>query len=164
VRPTTLCSPRPVKIAPLDSRYSMAPSRTRSKSPGKRAQSTKNVFEYEKVVDEMRFEGESLYRVRWQGYGSEHDTWEPTSSFLSRGVGSLVEDYYHRVRANDKHAEHFRLGLFEWLCLCAFLLSTPICMFLVFGLSMDKEKCGIANAYGFSVGYCLLYVGSLIPG
>ena len=138
----------------------MAPSRSRSKSPGKHAQSTKNVFEYEKVVDVMTFEGEVLYRVRWKGYAPQDDTWEPASSFLSRGVGSLVWDHYRK----DKHSEHFRLGLFEWLCLCAFLLSTPICMFLVFGLSMDKQKCGIANAYSFSLGYCLLYVGSLIPG
>ncbi|XP_069615191.1 M-phase phosphoprotein 8 [Ranitomeya imitator] len=36
-----------------------------------------DVFEVESILDSKTEEGEVLYRVRWKGYDSEGDTWEP---------------------------------------------------------------------------------------
>ena len=33
-----------------------------------------------------------LYKVRWQGYGAAHDTWEPPGHFNKASL-SLIEDY-----------------------------------------------------------------------
>lgn len=36
-----------------------------------------DVFEVEQILDEKTEEGNVLYKVRWKGYASEDDTWEP---------------------------------------------------------------------------------------
>ncbi|XP_049637595.1 M-phase phosphoprotein 8 [Suncus etruscus] len=36
-----------------------------------------DVFEVEQILDEKTEEGNVLYKVRWKGYTSEDDTWEP---------------------------------------------------------------------------------------
>ena len=36
-------------------------------------------YEVESILDKVFREGEERYLVRWKGYSSEHDTWEPLS-------------------------------------------------------------------------------------
>ncbi|KAM8976483.1 M-phase phosphoprotein 8 [Pelodytes ibericus] len=36
-----------------------------------------DVFEVESILDAKTVEGNVMYRVRWKGYGSDGDTWEP---------------------------------------------------------------------------------------
>ena len=36
----------------------------------------------EKILDHKIVKGQHFWRVRWKGYGSEEDTWEPVSCFL----------------------------------------------------------------------------------
>jgi hypothetical protein len=43
----------------------------------------------EKILDHKVDKGVHLWRVRWRGYGSEEDTWEPASSF----VGNVRQDW-----------------------------------------------------------------------
>lgn len=37
------------------------------------------VFEVEKILDKQGTGKEAMYRIRWKGYGPEHDSWEPTA-------------------------------------------------------------------------------------
>ena len=43
-------------------------------------------FEFEKIVANMDIHGETHYRIRWKGFGSEDDTWEPTSNLDAADV------------------------------------------------------------------------------
>lgn len=54
------------------------------------------------------------------------------------------------------------MDVFEILCLALYLLSTPVAAAAVFLFGQDKEICAVANMYGFSIGYCLLYVYPLL--
>ena len=50
----------------------------------------------EKILDHRIYRGQQQWKVRWKGYGSENDTWEPASSF----VGPIQLDW---KEFNDKH-------------------------------------------------------------
>ena len=43
----------------------------------------------EKILDHRIYRGQQQWKVRWKGYGSENDTWEPASSF----VGPIQVDW-----------------------------------------------------------------------
>ena len=46
------------------------------------------VYNVERILDhEVRKEGRrsvTYYLVKWEGYGSEHNSWEPEKNFLNR--------------------------------------------------------------------------------
>ncbi|KAJ3378666.1 hypothetical protein HDU84_007398 [Entophlyctis sp. JEL0112] len=49
------------------------------------------VFTVDRILDD--FYDARLYKVRWEGYGKEDDTWEPESSFIEN---QCIEDYLTR--------------------------------------------------------------------
>ncbi|KAL3989217.1 hypothetical protein ACER0C_013535 [Sarotherodon galilaeus] len=62
---------------------------------------TEELYEVERIVDRRRNrKGRVEYLVRWRGYGSEGDTWEPESHL------STCMAYVHEF--NRQHAEHHR--------------------------------------------------------
>ena len=53
-------------------------------------------FVIDKIMAHKIEKGEHLWKVRWRGYGSEEDTWEPASSF----VGFIQQDWKRWNREN----------------------------------------------------------------
>ena len=71
--------------------------RTRTKKPATTENEELEVYEVEKIVD-MRFLGDSTeYRVRWAGWASSADTWEPEDQ-LKLNVPELITEYHHGAR------------------------------------------------------------------
>lgn len=58
-------------------------------------------FVVHKLVDRMRRNRQTHYKVRWKGYTKKHDSWEPESR-LREDVPELIESYVHRPRARSK--------------------------------------------------------------
>ncbi|CAH2225272.1 M-phase phospho 8 [Pelobates cultripes] len=48
-----------------------------SRAEAGESEDEEDVFEVESILDSKIEEGETLYRVRWKGYDSDGDTWEP---------------------------------------------------------------------------------------
>lgn len=47
-------------------------------------------FVVESIVNSRRVQGNVQYRVRWQGFGEESDTWEPIENFMDTDVVNFV--------------------------------------------------------------------------
>lgn len=45
--------------------------------------STDDIYEVERIIDAKRKDGKVLFKVRWEGYGSEEDSWEPSDNLLT---------------------------------------------------------------------------------
>lgn len=55
------------------------------------------------------------------------------------------------------------MGKLEGVCLVFFFCSTPLSLAaLHLELAADKILCALANGYGFSIGYVILYLGALL--
>ncbi|CAM1296758.1 MPHOSPH8 (predicted), partial [Pycnogonum litorale] len=54
-----------------------------------------DVYEVEEIVGVRKIGSQIQYRVRWSGYGSQHDTWEPKENLLT--CEDLIDNYM-----NDK--------------------------------------------------------------
>lgn len=54
----------------------------------------KNEYVVEKIVDKKKQKGKIFYLVKWKGYSSEENTWEPRTV--------LMEDVPHRVKEFEK--------------------------------------------------------------
>ncbi|XP_022111125.1 M-phase phosphoprotein 8-like isoform X4 [Acanthaster planci] len=57
---------------------------------------SENIYEVEKILGVTKHEGRPLYRVRWQGYGPEEDTWEPRENLLT--CEDLVEEFIEKQK------------------------------------------------------------------
>ncbi|XP_038077745.1 M-phase phosphoprotein 8-like isoform X2 [Patiria miniata] len=57
---------------------------------------TEDIYEVEKILGVTKHEGKPLYRVRWQGYGPEEDTWEPRENLLT--CEDLVEEFIEKQK------------------------------------------------------------------
>ncbi|XP_077977593.1 uncharacterized protein LOC144433157 [Glandiceps talaboti] len=59
-----------------------------------------NIYEVDRIVGMMTHEGKTLFKVRWQGYGTEEDTWEPRDNLLS--CEDLIEEYIEKNNARKR--------------------------------------------------------------
>ena len=64
---------------------------------------TSDLYVVDRILDHKIKNGKHLWKVRWRGYGSEGDTWEPASSF----VGFVHQDWR---RWNKDHNVEFSLS------------------------------------------------------
>jgi hypothetical protein len=56
------------------------------------------------ILDKRKFRGQTQYRIRWEGYGAEEDTWEPIMNL--QGSKQLIEQFEqelaHQTRENRR--------------------------------------------------------------
>ena len=56
-------------------------------------------FQIDRIVG-MRLKDDERrqYLVRWDGYGSDDDTWEPMEALVEDGCGDLIERFHDTIR------------------------------------------------------------------
>jgi len=50
-------------------------------------------FKIEKLVDKKTKQGEAKYRIRWEGFQPEDDTWNTAEEIRNEGYGALLDKY-----------------------------------------------------------------------
>ena len=58
------------------------------------------IFETMKFIDFFLKDGTMFYKVRWEGYGSEEDSWEPIDNLLT--CQELVDNYWEQKKGCKK--------------------------------------------------------------
>lgn len=53
-------------------------------------------------------QGKTVYRVRWKGYGSDEDTWEPRDNLLT--CEDMVEEFLEKHK-EKKQKSHQKQGV-----------------------------------------------------
>lgn len=61
---------------------------------------TDDIYEVERILDDRKKDGKVLFKVRWEGYGSEEDSWEPNENLLT--CQELVNRYWVEKRESNK--------------------------------------------------------------
>mgnify|MGYP002717984364 FL=1 len=56
---------------------------------------TEQEYEVERILDHRRISGKSHYLVKWEGYDTSENTWEPIENLT--GCHRLVEQYHQRI-------------------------------------------------------------------
>lgn len=52
-------------------------------------------YEVQSILDSRTHRGQSQYKIRWQGYNADHDTWEPAEA-ITEDVPTLVRSFLNR--------------------------------------------------------------------
>lgn len=61
---------------------------------------TDDIYEVERILEAKKKDGRVIYKVRWEGYGSEEDSWEPSENLLT--CQELVERYWVQRKESYK--------------------------------------------------------------
>jgi hypothetical protein len=80
----------------------------RKKGAQRRAGTAKNrspltdpdVYDVEQIIDHEHRDGETFFRVRWEGFGPSDDTWVRKEDFQSAG---LIRTYFESVSARERN-------------------------------------------------------------
>lgn len=72
-----------------------------SRQPTAKDGKSEEIFEVEKVLDHKVTDDAFLLKVRWAGYGSEDDSWEPEED-IKECADEVVKQYYTSLKVNDK--------------------------------------------------------------
>ena len=59
----------------------------------------------EKILSHKGVGDNRMYLVRWKGYSSKHDSWEPISSFNTRGI---IKKYHQAARHSQRSVKRGR--------------------------------------------------------
>ena len=51
-------------------------------------------YEVEDILDDIEYEGQTLYHVRWKGFGPDKDTYEPIENLGN--CQEILNKYYER--------------------------------------------------------------------
>jgi Chromo (CHRromatin Organisation MOdifier) domain/Chromo shadow domain len=50
-------------------------------------------FNVEKILAKKTVDDEIFYRIKWLGYGSQYNSWEPEKQLIEDGVKSILDAY-----------------------------------------------------------------------
>lgn len=53
--------------------------------------------------DKTRKKNKQQFLIRWEGYGSEHDSWEPEEEIKKSEEGETLNHYWEYVRNTAPH-------------------------------------------------------------
>ena len=53
-----------------------------------------DVYVVDRVLDVRVVSGEVEYKVKWRGYTSKHNTWEPAAHLLDYGAEDIVREFH----------------------------------------------------------------------
>lgn len=101
---TTPCSPSPKKKKRKTNTTKEAKKATTGKRPLKAAavpESEDELFIVEAIVGERRVLGRLQYKVRWECFGPENDTWEPVQNLLGNPA---VDEYIDEQKREGEDA------------------------------------------------------------
>uniref|UniRef100_W5MY05 M-phase phosphoprotein 8 n=1 Tax=Lepisosteus oculatus TaxID=7918 RepID=W5MY05_LEPOC len=68
-----------------------------------------DVFEVEQIIDMRTSKGEVLYRVRWKGYSSGDDTWEPESHL--EDCDEVLQTFKRKLGENKAKKDNMKLPM-----------------------------------------------------
>ncbi|KAI6206697.1 Chromo domain-containing protein [Aphelenchoides besseyi] len=73
------------------------------------SESEDNIHEIEKIISHRKERGQYRYRIRWVGYDSNSDTWEPETHLLGENARQILGDYkkLHGIENAKKTAAKF---------------------------------------------------------
>ena len=67
------------------------------------------LYHVEQIINSRRFGSGNnstvKYLVRWEGFGEEHDTWQPMDTLIGDGIQNLIAEF-HKVPGNKRKAVH----------------------------------------------------------
>ena len=97
--------PASCKMHPVFHVSLLQPWRSGDRSPGPPPRFFVNgdaVFTVDRILDHRDGSGKILkeFLIRWEGYGPEHDSWEPEANLLDP---QLVQDYWDYVASREQH-------------------------------------------------------------
>ena len=61
------------------------------------------LFVVEKIINSCQVRGQVQYRVRWQGFEEESDTWEPIEHLSDPDVMNLVISFHREFPRKPVH-------------------------------------------------------------
>lgn len=65
-------------------------------------------FKVERIIDDRAIKGRIQYKIRWQGYLSEDDTWENESTL---DCTELIEEYNDAKGSYNIHMNYFACNM-----------------------------------------------------
>ena len=76
----------------------------------------KDTYEPEKVLAERLAKGVTQYNVKWVGYETNNNTWEPIENLA--GCEHMIAEYKERKRQKDTEAEAVAVESYDGSILC----------------------------------------------
>ena len=63
------------------------------------------LYMVDQITNSRRFTSGVKYLVRWDGYGEEHDTWQPMDTLIGEGLKNLLV-IFHKTPGNRRKVVH----------------------------------------------------------
>ncbi|KZV76371.1 chromo-domain-containing protein [Peniophora sp. CONT] len=102
-------SSKVTRILPKNWKSARAAFLERNRKYTNPAADKKGEYEISAILDDAKIDGELHYKVRWQGWGPDADTWEPAATFKKQSP-ELVDAYVERRSKIEDLLKKYRSG------------------------------------------------------